>query len=362
MIRIGIIGCGNISAAYAEGMATSGTLELVAVADLDIARAEARAAAWGVEAVPVEQLLARDDIDIVVNLTVPGAHAEISTAVLDAGMHVYSEKPLATSLEEGQRMLVAAGSAGRVVACAPDTVLGSAVQAARRAIDAGDIGTPIAATAFLAHAGHEAWHPDPDHYYAPGGGPLLDMGPYYLSALGWLLGPVVRVSGAVSAVRDERRIVVGPRAGERVPVRVPTHVSATFEYACGAIGSLTTSFDVAAHHVPHLEIHGTAGSLALPDPNGFDGDVHIWRTGQTHAAWQRVPVVHELGLVRGAGLLDLAHALREERPPRASAELALHVLEVMEGITQSAQLARHVTIDSRFDVPAPMPVAQRVAG
>ncbi|MFJ2419772.1 Gfo/Idh/MocA family protein [Streptomyces brevispora] len=353
-LRIGMVGAGKISGAYLSTFERLPGIRLTAVTDLDRGRAETAAAAAGadVAVVPtVADLVARDDVDAVLNLTVPAVHAEVALAALRAGKHVYGEKPLAADREEAEAVLEAARERGLRVGCAPDTVLGTGTQAARKAVDDGLIGTPVAATAFMTTAGHEAWHPDPEFYYRPGGGPLLDMGPYYLSALVHLLGPVVRVTGASARPRAEREIGSGPRAGQRFPVEVDTHVTGILEHAGGALSTLVMSFDIRAARLPRIEVHGTAASLSVPDPNGFDGLVEIHRGD----GWEALPVSAGYpGGGRGTGLADLADALAEGRPHRASAELAAHVLDVMLTLMDAAGQGTALSVTSTCERPAPV--------
>ncbi|WP_330177135.1 Gfo/Idh/MocA family oxidoreductase [Streptomyces sp. NBC_01498] len=336
-LRIGMVGAGAISGQYLTTLERLDGVRLTAVTDLDPARAEAVAARMpGVAvAATAAELLARPDVDAVLNLTLPAVHAEVARAALDAGKHVYGEKPLATTREEAAGLLALAAGRGLRIGCAPDTVLGTGVQTARRAVDDGLIGTPVAATAFMTTPGHERWHPAPEFYYLPGGGPLLDMGPYYLSTLVHLLGPVGRVTGAASRPRPERVVGGGPRAGERFTSEVDTHVTGLLEHTGGALTTLVMSFDIHAARLPRIEVHGTEGSLSLPDPNGFDGPVDLHRAG---GGWEPLPVsggYRNAG--RGTGLADLATALAEDRPHRASGELARHVLDVMLTLLDAAR-------------------------
>lgn len=353
-LNIGIVGAGRISGAYLATLDRTASLRLTAVTDLDRVRAGSvaeQAAGEVAVAADVAELVARDDVDAVLNLTIPAAHAEVALAALGAGKHVYGEKPLAANREEAAAVLAAAREAGLRVGCAPDTVLGTGTQTARKAVDDGLIGRPVAATAFMTTAGHERWHPDPEFYYRPGGGPLLDMGPYYLSALVHLLGPVVRVTGASSRPRAERTIGGGPRAGTAFPVEVDTHVTGVLEHADGALTTLIMSFDVRAARLPRIEVHGTGASLSVPDPNGFDGPVELHRGD----GWQTLPVTaghREAG--RGVGLADLAEALADGRPHRASAELAAHVLDVMLTLLEAADQGRALPVTSTCERPAPL--------
>ncbi|MEV7683982.1 Gfo/Idh/MocA family oxidoreductase [Streptomyces sp. NPDC088341] len=353
-LRIGMVGAGKISGAYLDTLERLDGVTLTAVTDLDPGRAGAVAARVPGVAVSgsVAELVARPDVDAVLNLTIPAAHAEVALAALAAGRHVYGEKPLAATRAEADAVLAAAGAAGLRVGCAPDTVLGTGVQTARKAVDDGLIGTPVAATAFMTTPGHERWHPDPEFYYRPGGGPLLDMGPYYLSALIHLLGPVVKVTGAASSPRAEREIGSGPRAGERFAVEVATHVTGVLRHAGGALTTLVMSFDIHAARLPRIEVHGTAGSLSVPDPNGFDGPVEVHRDG---GEWETLPVsAGYTGAGRGTGLADLAEALAAGRPHRASAELSRHVLDIMLTLLASAREDRSLPVESSCARPEPV--------
>jgi predicted dehydrogenase len=351
--RVGIIGCGAIIAQYLANFRRLDQIELVAVADLDPARAQAVADDYdGVRALSVDGLLAAADVDLVLNLTIPAAHAEVALKAIAAGKSVYGEKPLAATTAEARQVLEAAREAGVVVGCAPDTVLGTGIQTARKAIDDGLIGAPISATATMVTPGHERWHPNPDFYYQPGGGPLLDMGPYYVSALVTLLGPVVSVVGAASHTRSERTIGSGPRAGETVPVAVDSHVTGVLVHASGALSTLLMSFDAVKSKSPNIEIHGERGSLAVPDPNHFDGDVQVFALGADD--WQTLPV--SAGYVdsgRGFGIADFA-ATAPGSEPRAGGQLAYHVLEVMESMLASARTGSAVQINSTADRPEPV--------
>ncbi|WP_306316823.1 MULTISPECIES: Gfo/Idh/MocA family protein [unclassified Streptomyces] len=356
-LNVGIVGCGTIVGQYLASLRRLAGVALVAVADLDADRARAVAKEWeggGVRAVTVAELLASDDVDLVLNLTVPAAHSEIALKAIAAGKHVYGEKPLAATSAEARAVLDAARQAGVVVGCAPDTVLGTGVQTARRAIDDGLIGAPVAATATMVTPGHERWHPDPDFYYAPGGGPLLDMGPYYVTALVTLLGPVTSVIGAASRPRPEREIGSGPRAGERVPVAVDTHVTGVLVHESGALSTLVVSFDAVATHSAHIEVHGPQGTLAVPDPNHFDGDTRLFRLGAP--SWETLPVsAGYLGSGRGYGIADLARTPASAEP-RASGTLAYHVLDVMESLLASAGSGESVAVASRADRPSAVPL------
>ena len=349
-----MIGCGYISDRYLANARRLPAFDVVACADAIPERARERATKYRVPAVlTVDALLGDPDIEVVLNLTTPDAHAAIAQAALDAGKGVYNEKPLALSLPEGARLVETARSRGLRLGAAPDTFLGGGLQTCRALLDDGAIGVPVAATAFMLNHGHEGWHPAPDFYYQPGGGPLFDMGPYYLTALVSLLGPVRRVTGSARITFPERTIRSEPRAGERIPVAVPTHLAAVLDFASGAIGTLVTSFDVWAAKTPRLEIYGSDGSLSLPDPNTFGGPVRIAHAGEKR--WHKVPINRPYtGNSRGLGLADMAAALRGNRPHRANGDLAYHVLEVMHAVETASRENRHVAITSTCERPAPL--------
>jgi predicted dehydrogenase len=348
---VGIVGLGVISRQYLDTFAAAANVRITAVADLDASRAEAVAASLpDARASSVADLLAADDVQTVLNLTIPAAHAEIALAAIAAGKAVHGEKPLALTVAEGRGVLVAADAAGVAVSCAPDTVLGTGIQTARALVDEGAIGRPVSATATWVSPGHERWHPAPDFYYAPGGGPMLDMGPYYVTSLVQLLGPVVAVTGAARRMRTERTIATGPRAGQTVPVEVDTHVSGLLEHASGAVSTIVTSFDGVASSAPPIEVHGEAGSLIVPDPNLFVGDVRLRALGE--AEWRLVePRAGYVGAGRGVGLIDAASGAG-----RSSGAVALHVLEVMEGLLRSSHEQRRIEITTSPERPSLVPL------
>jgi predicted dehydrogenase len=348
---VGVIGAGNISATYLNAGALFPNLRYGAIADIDPARARSQAETFGLRALSPEALLTDPDIDLVLNLTIPDAHAEVSTAALEAGKSVYSEKPLATRFADGERLLTLAAERGLAVGCAPDTFLGAGLQACRHALDAGAIGRPIAASASFASHGPEDWHPNPAFFYRPGAGPLFDMGPYYLTALIHLLGPVARVSAAATSGWRQRPVEVGPRAGDRIEVTTPTHVIGTLHHASGTLSSLTVSFDAWASEAPHLEIHGTAGSLSTPDPNTFAGPARLHRARAD--GWEALSLTSPYrDQSRGLGLAEMVEAHARSAAPRASGALALHVLEIMEGLLLSAEEERMIAITTQPDQPA----------
>jgi predicted dehydrogenase len=353
-MRLGIVGVGNISAQYFASLPSLPNLRLVAVADLDMVRAAEVAAEQGVEARTVDELLASDDVDAVLNLTIPAVHVEVGTRVLESGKHVYAEKPLALRPEDAAPMLALAASKGLRVGSAPDTVLGTGVQTVRRLVDDGAIGQVLTADAHWSAPGHERWHPNPAFYYQPGGGPLLDMGPYYLTALVTLLGPVVRVSGVSIRSPRERSVATGPKAGEAIEVAVDTGVSGILEHASGAVSRVSFSFDTWATRAPLFELHGTSGSIAVPDPNRFDDPVEIWTTDVQE--WRTAePSAGYVGAGRGYGLADMAHAIATGRPHRASGDLAQHVLEIMDAIPRSSAVHAVITLTTTVERPAAVP-------
>ncbi|MBE3071087.1 MAG: Gfo/Idh/MocA family oxidoreductase [Planctomycetes bacterium] len=354
--KIGIVGCGNISGIYFQAGKTFEILEIVACADLVPERARAKAAEFGIpRACTTDELLADPDVRIVVNLTIPAAHGSVAMAALAAGKCVHNEKPLALTRQDGKAMLALAKKKGLRVGGAPDTFMGAGIQTCRKLIDDGAIGEPVGATAFMLCHGHESWHPDPEFYYKPGGGPMFDMGPYYLTALVNLMGPVRRVTGSARASLAERTITSQPKAGTRIKVEVPTHVCGIMDFASGAIGTITTSFDVWAAEHPCLEVYGTEGTLSVPDPNGFGGPVRLRRAGDK--AWQEAPLTHACAAnSRGIGVADMAYALRSGRPHRASGELAYHVLDIMHALHDASASGRHVVLESTCAQPAPLPV------
>jgi predicted dehydrogenase len=355
--RIGIVGCGNISGVYFKAGKTFSNLEVVAAADVLPERAHAKALEFGLpKACTVEELLSDPEVEIVVNLTIPKAHASVSIAALESGKHVYVEKPLGINRADGRRVMEVASRAGLRVGCAPDTFLGGGLQTCRKLIDDGWIGEPVAATAFMLCHGHESWHPDPAFYYHIGGGPMFDMGPYYLTALVSLIGPVKRLSGSARITFPERTITSAPKYGEKVLVETPTHIAGVVDFQNDAVGTLVTSFDVWSANVPCIEIYGTEGSLAVPDPNTFGGPVRVRRKGAKE--WSDVPLTHGFSEnSRGIGVADMAAAIKSGRPHRASGALALHVLDIMEGFHDSSREGRHYAPDASPDRPAPLPLA-----
>jgi len=352
-LHVGIIGCGNISNAYFQhSKPFSDYIKIVACADIDVARAKAKATEHGLaKGCSVKELLDDPEVDMVLNLTIPGAHAAVNLQALKAGKHAYTEKPFSLSYKEGLKTLKEAQKRKLRLGCAPDTVLGGGIQTCRKLIDDGVIGKPIAATANMLSSGVEMWHPNPDFFYQPGGGPLFDMGPYYLTSLVTMLGPVKSVSA--SATYKERLIGSQPFLGQKIKVRTPTHLCGVLEFAQGAVASVTMSFDIWAHHAPMLEIYGTEGALQCPDPNCFNGDVMLWT--KTKREWTKVPLTHNGETGRGIGLADLADAICHRREPRASGELGLHIVEVMESFHTSSRAGRKIALKSKIRQPAALP-------
>jgi predicted dehydrogenase len=350
---IAIVGLGVISRTYLQTLTRHPRIRIVAVTDLDPARARAAAEQTGAEALSLDGALTHPEVQTVLNLTIPAAHAEVALAAIAAGKDVYGEKPLAATLGEAKAVMAAAAAAGVRVGSAPDTVLGTGTQTARAAVEAGLIGRPISATATWVAPGHEVWHPNPDFYYAPGGGPLLDMGPYYVSSLIQILGPVVSATGAASRLRSQRVIQSGARAGEEIPVSVDTHVTGILEHESGALSTLTMSFDGVRTDANPIEIHGERGSLTVPDPNYFDGEVRSFALGAE--AWE--PVAVSAGFEdgsRGAGLIDFVFGDRVN--PRAGGAIGLHALEVMSALLDSARSGCRTAVASTVDLPALVPL------
>jgi predicted dehydrogenase len=349
-----VVGCGKISEAYLRIARGFPVLDVVAVSDVLLERAKARAEEFGVpKACRPEELMADPAVEIVLNLTIPQAHASVARVALEAGKHAYNEKPLAVELADGAELLRIADQNKLRVGAAPDTFLGGGIQTCRDLIDKGAIGEPVAATAFLAIPGHESWHPDPAFYYQPGGGPMFDMGPYYLTALVSLIGPIRRVTGSARASFAERTITSEPKRGQKITVETPTHIAGVMDFANGAIGTIVTSFDVWSHSLPRIEIYGSEGTLSVPDPNTFGGPVRLRRGREQE--WTEVPVTRpHTENSRSLGLADMALAIRGDRPHRASGQLGYHVLEAMHGFLGASETGRHVELVSTVERPAPL--------
>ncbi len=355
-VKIGLVGCGTISKIYCQNARRLEAIEIAACTDLVPERAQERATEYGIPKVygTVAELLADPEIEIILNLTIPAAHAEVALAAIAAGKSVYGEKPLAVTREDGQRIVAQARERGVRVGSAPDTFLGAGLQTCREVIDAGTIGEPVAAVAFMLGHGPEGWHPDPDFYYQAGGGPMYDMGPYYLTALVSLIGPVRRVTGSARVTSAERVIGSEPKRGQIIHVNTPTHIAGVMDFAAGAVGTIITSFDVWGANVPRIEVYGTLGSLSVPDPNTFGGPVRLLRAGTKE--WEEVPVTRAYAdNSRGIGLADMATALRSGRPHRANGDLAYHVLDLMHAFHDASAASTHITVESTCDRPAALP-------
>ncbi|MCM3790284.1 Gfo/Idh/MocA family oxidoreductase [Domibacillus indicus] len=350
-VNVGVIGCGNISGIYLENSCRFPQFNIIACADLDKAKAEEAARKYGVESVySVEEMIASPDIDMIMNLTVPHAHAAVALEAIEQKKHVYSEKPLAVSLEDGKRIMEAARLNNVTVGSAPDTFLGGSIQLAGQLMKDGVIGKPVGATAFMMSRGPESWHPNPEFFYHAGGGPMFDMGPYYLTALVSLMGPVNRITGSARITFPERTITSEAKYGEKITVQVPTHVTGILDFINGATATITTSFDVSAARTPFIEIYGEEGTISLPDPNHFNQPILVKR--HDGKEWKEIkPEGDALDNLRGIGLADMAEAIKAGRQPRANGEMALHVLEIMHGIHLSSEQGRHYIMESSCNCP-----------
>ncbi len=349
-VGVGVIGAGVISDTYLENLTGFPDTTVVAIGDLVPAAAAAQAGKFDV---PVsggpEAVLDHPDVEIVVNLTIPVAHAEVAQQAVSTGKHVWNEKPLTLDRASGRALLEAAEAAGVRVGCAPDTVLGSGLQEARRLIERGDLGTPLTALVLMQSPGPESWHPNPAFLFAAGAGPLFDMGPYYLSALAQIFGPAAEVAAIGSQSRPTRVIGSGPRAGEEFPVAVPTHVSAAVRYASGQSATMIFSFDSGLGRTL-LELNGSEATMVLPDPNTFGGDIVIHRPGREPEVVSTVE-----RSTRGTGVLDMARAVRSDRPHRATGAVGLHVLDTMLAVDEAANSSAYVGVESSFERPEPLP-------
>jgi predicted dehydrogenase len=355
-VKVGVVGCGAISTAYFTHAKNFPILEMAACADLDMDKARTQGEKFAIPKVCSVQELMRDkSIEIVLNLTVPKAHAPIAIEALRKGKHTYSEKPLGINRKEGEKIIKLAEEKKLYVGCAPDTVLGSGIQMARKLIDDGAIGRPVVATAYMMCRGHESWHPNPEFYYEVGGGPVFDMGPYYLTALLNLLGPAKRLNAMASISFPQRTITSEPKKGKKIKVETPTHISGAMEFQNGAVGTMIMSFDT--YFAPHdraqpITIYGEKGTMKVPDPNGFDGPVHIRMAADKD--WVEVPSSFVKGYGRAVGLADMAYAIRSGRKARCNGEQALAVLDLMQGLLDAADKGRDIAINTPYERPAPM--------
>jgi predicted dehydrogenase len=362
-LRIGVIGCGNISMTYLRNAALFGGVELTACADISPDIAGIRAREYSIRPLTVEALLADPEVDLVLNLTIPAAHFDISMSALSAGKHIFTEKPLATSAADGRRLVAEANKRQLLIGSAPDTFLGAAGRRARQLMDQGAIGRPVTGTAFMMGRGMEHWHPNPQFYYQPGGGPVFDMGPYYLTMLVNLLGPVSSVMAMATKGQEHRLITAeGPFKNTSFKVGTPTNVLSLLEFRSGTTVIFGASWDVFRHSNPPIELHGAEGSLRLPDPDTFGGTVSLSERG---AEWRDFQSDNELygaknwpfaapdrANYRMLGVADLARSLETGAMPRASGELALHVLEIMEAILISGERKGAVVVGGEISQPA----------
>ena len=370
-LGVGIIGCGNISTTYFTLAPLFRGLKVVACADINMSAAQLRAEEYGVKAQTIDELLANDEVDIVVNLTIPDAHYPVSKRILEAGKHVYSEKPLVLSLEQGEDLRASAKAKGLSVGCAPDTFLGGAHQLARAYIDKGGVGRVTSGSCHVMSPGMEMWHPNPDFFFLPGGGPVLDLGPYYIANLINLIGPVKRVAALTSMANDTRTITSQPRSGETIPVKTPTNIHALLEFQNGATITLSASWDVWSHRHANMELYGTEGSLYVPDPNFFGGVVEASgrdKNIQPLEAWD-----HPFGRnnqespqgaranYRTAGLADMAVAILEGRDARCSLDRTLHGVDVMVSILKSGETGEFVTLSTTCTQPAALGIDEAQA-
>ncbi len=372
-LGIGIIGCGNISAAYLRLGPLFKGMEIRGVADMNAEAAQARAEEFGTTAMGIDALLAHSEIDMVINLTIPDAHFAVTKSILEAGKHAYSEKPLVLTLEDGETLRSLGAANNLRVGCAPDTFLGGTHQMARKLIDEGAIGSVTAGSAHVMGRGMEHWHPNPDFFFLPGAGPMLDIGPYYVANLINLLGPVKRVGALTSAARDTRTILTeGPRQGEEIPVKTPTNIHALLEFHSGATVPVSTSWDVFAHRHKNMELYGTEGSLFVPDPNFFGGELLIaGKDGEIKEVdvWdhplgvpnQDRPNGEKIANYRTAGLADMAQAIIEDRDHRCSLDRTLHGVDVMTSVLKSGETGQFVELTTTCTQPAPLGIEEAQA-
>ncbi len=352
-MKIGIVGCGNISGIYLSNAKSFPELEIAACGDINMAAAEAKAAEHGVKAMSPDEILADPSIGLILNLTIPKAHFSIGMRAIEAGKHVYSEKPLTLNAEEARTMLAAAKKKGLRVGSAPDTILGAGQQTSRKLIDDKWIGKPLSGSVAMLSSGPESWHPSPFSFYQKGAGPMMDMGPYYLCSLVNLLGPVKSVSAYVGKASEKRIATSKEQFGRTIDVEVPTHYSGTMEFHSGVLVNLTMSFDVKRHSQNPIEIYGSEGSLLVPDPNSFGGPVKVFRSG--NESWSESALSHRYSKnFRILGVADMIAAIREKRAHRCSGELALHLIETMSAFEKSSESGTRIQIESKPDRPEAM--------
>lgn len=355
-VKIGIVGIGAISGIYLKNLTNLyKEVEIIGVCDLIRERAEKAVEEYHIPKLynDMHELFADPEVDIVLNLTRPYEHFEVSKAALLAGKHIYSEKPLGATIEEGNALVALAKEKGLLIGGAPDTFLGGGIQTCRKLIETGCIGTPVGAAGYMVCRGHETWHPDPEFYYKFGGGPMMDMGPYYLTALVTLLGPVAAVSGMSKISFPQRRITSEPHYGEIIDVDVPTYVTSLLQFQSGSIGTLFTTFDAYTAQVPNIEIYGSEGTLSVPDPNTFGGPIRLQRAGSKEF-YEIPPMFNYTENSRGLGLADMAKALQEGRRHRANSGLTHHVLDIMTSIQKSSETGKHIQLPTA-EAYAPSP-------
>jgi len=358
MKRIGFVGCGDISGIYLTNITNLfKELEITGVCDLIPERSEKAAKEYNIKKIfkDMHELFADPEVDIVLNLTRPYEHYDVSIAALNAGKHLYTEKPLGASYDEAKKIMSLAKEKKLYVGGAPDTFLGAGLQTCRKIIDSGEIGSVFGASAYMVCRGHESWHPDPEFYYKYGGGPMLDMGPYYLTALVSLLGAVKTVTGMTKVSLGERTITSQPKNGTIIKVDVPTYVTGIMNFQSGAIGTIFTTFDVHTAQVPRIEIYGSEGTLCVPDPNFFEGPVRLFASGAD--GFVEKPLQFEYPEnSRGLGLAEMAKAIEAKRKARASGELLIHINEIMAGFHTASDEQRFVEMQTSVERPEPMSI------
>jgi len=358
-LGVGIVGVGNISSQYLANLPKLKNLQLIGVSDLDENRAKAVALEHGVRQFVGDAIFASPEVDVILNLTLPQSHAAVSTKALEHGKHVYLEKPFALSMNEALPVIELAHNKGLRIGCAPDTFLGTGIQTSKYLLDSGAIGTPFAASAFWSAPGHERWHPSPAFYYQNGAGPLFDMGPYYLTALVFLLGPITSVIGNTTRSNRSRFIHTGPQAGAPISVEVDTHICALLNHANGAQSTIMVSFEAWGSRLPTIEIYGTKGTITAPDPNQFGEPTLIYT--EADPEWKSVePLAGYFDAGRGFGLSEMAAAIANNRPHRASGALGIHVLEVMEAILNSGKSELRSKISSAVDPIDLVPLSREI--
>ena len=345
---VGIIGCGNISDIYIKNLSKLfPNINLIACSDIDMSKAKEKEKTYNIKTLSVEDLIKSTDIEIIVNLTTPDAHKEVCESVLLAGKHVYVEKPLALNKEDGKYLLSLAKSKNLILGCAPDTFLGGSIQTCIKLIHDGWIGEVIGCNAFMLIHGHESWHPDPEFYYKKGGGPMFDMGPYYLTAIVKMIGPISKVTSMTKKSFEKRKITSTKKYGQTIDVEIPTHLISLLEFEQGAIGQITTSFDVWGTQLPFIEVYGTKGSLSVPDPNQFSGKIKLCTKNDSE--FKEIPTLYNFtDNSRGLGVFNMVSAINGEGKHETSGHLAYHILEIIESIHISAEQKKIIEIESRF--------------